>query len=143
MINAIYFYRVGNFLYNKKCALLSKIIDGLIFIIYNSYIPSSCVIGAGSKFAYKGIGVVIHKNAVIGKNCIIGQGITIGGKEGGINPPVIGNNVYVAAGSRIIGDIKIGDNCTVGVNAVVTKSFDDNSVIAGIPAIVIKKNVLH
>jgi serine O-acetyltransferase len=141
MINAIYFYRVGRFCYKNKLVFLSKIVDGLIFFIYNSYIPSSCSIGSGSKFAYKGIGVVIHKRAVIGANCIIGQGITIGGKNGSVNPPVIGNNVYIAAGSRIIGDIHIGDNCIIGVNAVVTKSFEDNIVIGGIPAIAIKDNI--
>jgi len=111
----------------------------LIFLIYNSYIPSSANIGKGSIFAYKGIGVVVHSRATIGENCIICQQVTIGGKTGDVNPPKIGNNVYIAAGSKIIGDISIGNNCTIGVNAVVNKSFGDNMVIAGVPAKLIKE----
>jgi serine O-acetyltransferase len=134
MMNAIFFHRIGSFFYKKNIKLISRIVDGFIFLIYNSYIPSSCKIGKGTKFAYKGISVVIHNRSIIGKNCIIGQSITIGGKDGSLNPPVIGNNVYIAAGSRIIGDIQIGDNCIIGANSVVNKSFKHNLVIAGVPA---------
>jgi serine O-acetyltransferase len=138
MMNAIFFYRIGNFFYRKNMKLVSKFFDALIFLVYNSYIPSSCKIGKGTTFAYKGISVVIHSRSIIGDNCIIGQGITIGGKDGSLNPPIIGNNVYVAAGSRIIGDIEIGDNCIIGANSVVNKSFNSNSVIAGVPAKIIR-----
>ena len=133
MMNAILFYRIGNWFYRKNLKLFAKIIEGVIFFLYNSYIPSSAKIGENTTFAYKGIGVVIHSNAVIGKNCVIGQNITIGGKTGTASPPVIGNNVYIAAGSRIIGDISIGDNCTIGVNSVVNKSFSKGSTIVGVP----------
>ena len=137
-MNAIFFYRIGNFFYENHMKLVAKFFDALIFFVYNSYIPSSCKIGKGTKFAYKGISVVIHGRSIIGDNCLIGQGITIGGKHGSLNPPKIGNNVYIAAGSRIIGDIHIGDNCIIGVNSVVNKSFKSNSIIAGIPAKIIK-----
>lgn len=55
--------------------------------------------------------------------------------------PKIGDNCYIAAGARIIGGVEIGNNCVIGVNAVVTKSFPDNCIIAGIPAKVIKENI--
>ena len=137
-MNAIKLHRIGNYFHRNRIKLFAKLIDGLIFFIYNSYIPSSSTIGEGSKFAYKGIGVVIHSRAKIGKNCLIGQNITIGGKDGDLNPPIIGHNVYIAAGARIIGDITIGSNCIIGANAVVNKSFPANTVIAGIPAKKIK-----
>lgn len=133
-MNAINLYRIGNFFYRKRLKFFSRLTEYIIFLLYNSYIPSSCTIGRGSKFAYKGIAVVIHSKTVIGENCIIGQSITIGGKDGALNPPVIGDNVYIAAGSRLIGDIKIGNNCIIGANSVVNKSFPDNSIIAGVPA---------
>lgn len=137
-MNAIFFHRIGHWFYLKHMIFFSKIIEGLIFFLYNSYIPSSAKIGVGTVFAYKGIGVVIHSNAIIGNNCMIGQNITIGGKKGDLMPPVIGNNVYIAAGARIIGDISIGDNCVIGANSVVNKSFSENSIIVGVPGIRIK-----
>ena len=48
------------------------------------------------------------------------------------------NNVLIGAGAKIIGEIVIGDNCVIGANAVVTKSFPENAVIAGNPAKCIK-----
>lgn len=138
-MNAIKLYRLGNFFYRKKLKPLAKLVDMLVFLIYNSYIPSSCSIGKGSRFAYKGIGVVIHARSTIGENCLIGQNITIGGKDGDAEPPRIGDGVYIAAGARIIGDISIGDNCKIGANAVVNKTFPANSVLAGVPAKKIKE----
>jgi serine O-acetyltransferase len=138
-MNAIILHRIGNWFYINKLIIISKVIDGIIFLLYNSYIPSSAKIGKKTIFAYKGIGVVIHSRAIIGNNCIIGQNITIGGKEGDNNPPIIGNNVYIGAGSRIIGEINIGDNCIIGVNSVVNKSFPSNTTIIGIPGRVYKK----
>ena len=46
----------------------------------------------------------------------------------------IGNGVFVASGAIILGKSHIGNNCIVAAGAVVTKSFPDYSIIAGIPA---------
>lgn len=50
----------------------------------------------------------------------------------------IGNNVWIGAGVRVIGETSIGDNVVIGANAVVTKSIPSNVVAVGIPARVIK-----
>jgi maltose O-acetyltransferase len=54
-------------------------------------------------------------------------------------PIVIGNNVWIGAGARIVGGNTIGDDVIIGANAVVTKSIPSNSVAVGVPAKVIKK----
>jgi len=54
-------------------------------------------------------------------------------------PVVIGDNVWIGAGARVIGEVTIGDNVIIGANAVVTKPVPSNSVAAGVPAKVIKK----
>ena len=46
----------------------------------------------------------------------------------------IGNGVFVASGAIILGKCHIGNHCIVAAGAVVTKSFPDHSIIAGIPA---------
>lgn len=82
--------------------------------------------------------VIINGGAVIGENCTIYQGVTIGmARLKGKNVPVIGNNCVLGAGSKVLGDITIGDNVMIGANAVVTKNIDSESVVAGNPAKVI------
>jgi serine O-acetyltransferase len=51
--------------------------------------------------------------------------------------PVIGNNVYIGPGARIIGNIIVGDNVIIGANAVVVKDVSPYSVVAGVPAKII------
>jgi serine O-acetyltransferase len=49
--------------------------------------------------------------------------------------PIIGDNVYIAPGVKIFGDVKIADNCCIGANAVVNKTINEEGVtVAGIPA---------
>ncbi|SDT22603.1 Acetyltransferase (isoleucine patch superfamily) [Mucilaginibacter mallensis] len=53
-------------------------------------------------------------------------------------PIVIGDNVWIGEGCAILPGVKIGENCIIGSNAVVTKSFGANSIIGGNPAKLIK-----
>jgi serine O-acetyltransferase len=73
----------------------------------------------------------------IGHHAVIYQQVTIGAKSvqhDHVGRPRIGNHVFIASGARVIGDIELGDNCTVGANAVVTRSAGSNLVLTGIPA---------
>ena len=127
--------------YTRHCKFFSAIIYQLQFLIFNSSVPPTVQIGKGTRFAYRGIGVVVHGKARIGSNCVIGQGVTIGGRSRIPEVPIIGDNVYIAAGARIIGDVKIGDGAVIGANAVVIKDVEENCVVAGVPARVIKRDV--
>lgn len=80
-MNLINLQKFANKLYIYKIPVVPKIIYYIQFILFNSSVPYKCKIGKNTKFAYGGIGVVIHERAEIGENCIIGQGITIGGKS--------------------------------------------------------------
>ena len=137
----IFFHRIAHFLYKIKIPFLPKIIYYLQFLLFNSSVPPSVMIGEDTKFAYGGIGVVIHARAIIGRKCIIGQGITIGGKSKLYKVPKIGDKVYIASGSRILGDITIGSNVVIGANSVVVKDVEDNCIVAGVPAKIIKRNI--
>ena len=53
-------------------------------------------------------------------------------------PVIVGDNCYFGLGAKIIGKVRIGNNVTVGANAVVTKDIPDNVVVGGIPAKIIK-----
>lgn len=77
--------------------------------------------------------------SIIGENCTICQQVTIGGGNSRFpGVPVIGNNVYIAKGSIVMGGITIGNNVTIGANAVVTKPVPDNAIVAGVPAKILR-----
>jgi serine O-acetyltransferase len=141
VLNAITLYRIAHTLFRWRIPLLPSLIRLVIFLIYNSVVPFECEIGEGSFLAYGGIGVVIHRRSKIGKNVNIGSNVVIGGRSGGKAVPRIGDNVFLATGSKILGEIEIGDYVVVGANAVVTKSVPSYSVVAGIPAKIIRANI--
>jgi putative colanic acid biosynthesis acetyltransferase WcaB len=119
--------------------VLYKIIVGWIFNVdFNTYVK----VGSGLKLNY-GFGSVIHGKVEIGNNCTLRQLTTISCKrsiDGSYgDAPKIGNNVDIGVNVTIIGDIKIGDNVTIGAGSVVTKSVPDNSVIIGNPAQILKQ----
>lgn len=141
-MNLIKVHRISHFLYRKKIPVLPRLFRFIIFLLYNSDIPSSVVIGKRTVFGHSGIGVVIHQDAVIGNDCVIGQGITIGGRSKNPQVPVIGDKVYVAAGARVLGPIKIGNNVIIAPNAVVINDVADGTIVGGIPAKVLKENIV-
>ena len=140
-MDLIFLYRIANKCYSYKITIITKFIEFVIFLLYNSRVPASVKIGRKTKFAYWGIGCVIHKDTVIGSDCLIGQGITIGGRGKRDGVPKIGNNVFIGAGSRILGPIEIGDNVIIAPNAVVIDDVKGNSVAGGVPAKIIKEDV--
>lgn len=53
-------------------------------------------------------------------------------------PVIIEDNVWIGEGVCVMPNVTIGRNSIIGANAVVTKSFPENSVVAGVPASLIK-----
>jgi serine O-acetyltransferase len=82
---------------------------------------------------------VVNLRSTIGRNCNISQGVTIGrinrGKRSGT--PIIGDNVYIGPGAKILGGITVGNGAAIGANCVVTRDVPENGVVVGIPGEVI------
>lgn len=88
--------------------------------------------------------IVIGQHAKIGKFCRIHEGVTIGATNGSDNCATIGDNVFIASGVKIIGDISIASDCAIGANAVVTKDIiSPGTTWGGIPAKKISDNNSH
>lgn len=138
-MNAIGLYRAGRWMYVHHIPLLPKLLKGFNFLLFNSVVPYTAEIGKGSKFAYGGIGCVVHSRAKIGDRVIIGQNTTIGRSLDPEDYPSIGDDVYISAGARTIGRIHVGNNVIIGANAVVNKDVADNSIVVGVPARVIRQ----
>lgn len=75
--------------------------------------------------------IIINPATKIGDNCTLYPGVLIGHKIPGGGAATIGNNVFIGAGTKIIGPVKIGNNVTIGQNCVITKNIPDNSVVVG------------
>lgn len=75
----------------------------------------------------------------IGENCTILPMVFFGLKTPDAERKItVGNNCYFGTGCTILGPVNIGDNVTIGAGAVVTKDIPTNSVVAGIPARIMK-----
>ena len=92
-------------------------------------------IGYGLRLPHRG-GIVIHPQAVIGNDCEIMQGVTIGNNimKSRDGVAVIGDQVLLCAGAKIIGEVRIGSTVIVGANAVVTHDVPDHTIVGGVPA---------
>lgn len=96
-------------------------------------------IGKGLLIYHPGT-TIINSGAIIGENCILHGSNCIGNKGLAGSPcPIIGNNVELGVGAKIIGGITVADNIKIGAGAVVVNSFlEEGITIGGIPAKKIK-----
>jgi serine O-acetyltransferase len=141
MLNAVQIQQLAHWLHVRRVPVLPRLLKLLIFLLYNSVLDPSTVIGSGSRLAYGGIGVVVHARARIGRNVTISQGVTIGGRNRSMDVPVIEDDVFLAPGSKILGPITVGTGSVVGANAVVVHDVPPRSIVAGVPARVLRTNI--
>jgi serine O-acetyltransferase len=135
-------YRLASYFYQGKFSLASKLLSMLNFILFGIEIGLRCDIGEGLYLPHT-VGTIIGASA-IGRNAVIFQGVTLGSKTIDIGyhqdqRPSIGENVVIGSGAKVLGGIVIGNNVTIGANAVVTKSLPDNVVAVGIPSRIIRE----
>lgn len=136
--NAVNTYRRARWCYLHHLEPVAWLMRGWIYFAHNSFVPYKADIGKGTIFGYKGIGLVIHSDAVIGENCRIGTGVTIGGRSGLPGVPSIGNNVSIGNGAKVLGPIHVGNDAEIGANAVVITDVPDRAVVAGVPSRIIR-----
>ena len=138
---ALAFHCFGNWRFGTKSKLLRmpfSIANRFLYLrasnICGIELPYTTKIGQGVIIEHQH-GIVIHGNAVIGDNCILRQSVTIGNRH--INKPteapIIGNNVNIGSGAKLLGKITIGDNTNIGANAVVIHDIEKNGLYVGFP----------
>ena len=98
-------------------------------IKYGCFLPLNAQLGKEIVFPHGLYGIFVSKDAVIGDNCVVFHQVTIGSNNlnDSVNngAPVIGNNVYIGCGAKIIGKCRIGNNVRIGANAVITKDISE------------------
>ena len=140
-MNAITLYRASRWAYLHKLPFLPKLLHDLNYLIFHCHIPPEAQIGKGTVFGYGGMGCVVHQTCIIGENCIIGYGTTLGSKRKDSGGPIIGNSVYIATGSKLLGRIRVGDGAVIGANSVCTHDVPERCAAAGIPARIIEEDI--
>ena len=134
------------FIYNRKgasitigdnCVIKSSFLSNLIGLYSRTILLTrlpGAVIEIGDNVGISGATIYARIRIVIGSNTNIGGNVKILDNDfHPVDPCFIGCNVLILKGSRI------GNNCVVGAGAVVSGSFEDNCVIAGNPAKIIKR----
>lgn len=120
---SLYQYRLKKKLYRGWVRMLYPPLDSL-------YITTPRI--GGGLFIQHGFSTFIAAES-IGENCWINQQVTIGYK-GNARPPIIGDDVTITCGAKVLGPITIGDRVVIGANAVVVKDLPSDSVWGGVPA---------
>ncbi|PZX05949.1 serine O-acetyltransferase [Psychrobacillus insolitus] len=139
-------YRLSRKLYLRKVPFLPRITQTVMRILFSCDIPFTSDIHPSVKFGHNGLGVVVHPNSKIGEGSLIMQGVTLGGNRSkrGIYEgqefacPIIGKNVFIGPGVKLLGPVIVGDNAQIGAGAVVTKDVPRNAISVGIPAETVK-----
>ncbi len=132
---ALQTHRVAHWLRNEGRDTLAFFFQSRVSELFNVDIHPACRIGSGVMFDHA-TGIVIGETAVVGDDCSILQGVTLGGtgKEFEDRHPKIGNGVLVSVGSKVLGNITIGDGARIGAGSVVLKAVEPNCTVAGVPA---------
>jgi len=138
-LHAIFWHRIAYFLYCHNLKFLARLISQIARFFTGIEIHPGAKIGR-EFFIDHGMGVVIGETTEIGDNVTLFQGVTLGGtgKEKGKRHPTLGNNVVVAAGAKVLGNIKIGDNVKIGAGSVVIRDVPSDSTVVGIPGRVVR-----
>ena len=123
-------------LLRKIFSLLYKIAFKFTQVITGIELPCEVEIGHNFVIDHFG-GIVISGYSKFGNNCRIRNGVVVGLRR--VDQPcapVIGNNVDIGAGAKVLGPIKIGDDVVIGANAVVIHDVPDHCIAAGVPAVI-------
>jgi len=141
-----FYLRVGEYSHDKMLLRYSiypviKVIHKHLTFKFGISIPIGTKIGYGFYIGHFG-GIVINGQSIIGNNCNLSQGVTIGEISFGNNKgiPTVGDNVYLAPGSKVIGGAHVGSFSIVAPNSVLNQSIEQYSVVSGVPAYLISTN---
>lgn len=135
--HAILVYRVFRWCFERGIPTqpVRFLVERMTEMMTGISIPVQARIGKGFRIHHFG-GIMIHPDAVIGEGCTLYHGVTLGDRGGWGGAPLVGNEVMIGAGAKVLGAIEIGDRSIIGANAVVVTSIPPDSVAVGVPATV-------
>ncbi|MBN1577302.1 MAG: serine acetyltransferase [Chitinispirillaceae bacterium] len=136
-----YIYKLARRLYIWNIPFLPRLLQLFSRVMFTCLIHYEARIGKNVHFNHLAMGIVIHPRCIIGDNVLIMQHVTIG-ERNNTGYPVIGNGVFIGCGAKVLGGIKIGDNASIGANAVVIIDVPEGATAVGVPARIVQKHVI-
>jgi len=134
-------YRFGRWRYGVRPAILRRFFSLIYHVAFKfiqilTGIELPCEVQIGRNFVIDHFGgIVVSGYAKFGDNCRIRNGVVVGLRRvSEPRAPVIGDNVDIGTGAKVLGPITIGNNVLIGANAVVLTDVPDNCIAAGVPA---------
>lgn len=132
--------RLAEFFHERRLGVVAKLFTMANVAIFGIESSPQVRIGGGL-FLPHTVGTVLGAES-IGDNVTILQGVTLGTAEPDKGftvslRPVIGNNVVIGAGAKVIGRVTVGDHAKVGANAVVLQDVPPYAIAVGVPARII------
>src|SRR5208283_1234416 len=133
--SAMFLYRLMQWAGRWRLWPLAMVFNKLNAVFCN------CIIGRGAEFGpglvlIHSTGVVINGNVRGGTNVHIEHQVTIGAERR--QSPVLGCDVFLGAGAKVLGAVTIGDGARIGANAVVLNDIPPHCTAVGIPARVVR-----
>ena len=131
-LHAVWMHRVAHRLWKARLRIIARMFANWSRFLTGIEIHPGARIGRRFVIDH-GMGVVIGETAIVGDDVLMYHGVTLGAKENSAidRHPIIGAQVVIGAGAKIIGRITIGDNCYIGANTVVTKDIPAGSTVVG------------
>jgi serine O-acetyltransferase len=136
-------YRFGRWRYTVRWVILRKTLSLVYRFLFKitqiiTGIELPCEVTVGRNFIIDHFGgIIVSGYARFGDNCRIRNGVVIGLRHIDQKAaPVIGDNVDIGAGAKLLGPIHIGNNTIIGANAVVLCDVPENSIAVGVPAVI-------
>ena len=129
-------YRLMQAAQRRRLAPLAMLFNKLNALV------NRCIIGRGAQFGPEFVlvhclGVVINSAVTGGRHVVLEHQVTIGAEKN--EHPVLGDDVFVGAGAKILGGVTIGSRVKIGANAVVVTDIPDDCTAVGIPARVVER----
>jgi serine O-acetyltransferase len=134
---AMALYRAMRFCQRRRLVPLAFFLHRMNACIGHAVIGRGAEFGPGFVILHS-MGIVINSQVRGGRNIVLEHGVTIGSVKG--QSPVLGDDVYIGAGAKIIGAVRIGSRVKIGANAVVTRDVPDGATVVGIPARIVRLN---
>lgn len=136
---AVVCYRVARWFRQRGVPFFGPLFARLGLFWTGADISPLAEIGPGLRIAH-GHGLVIGGYARLGADALLLQGVTLGSPHpANIEAmPVVGDRVFIGAGAKLIGGIRVGDDVFIGVNAIVARDIPNGSRVLSSAGVVVE-----